>query len=116
MLRSSPSLNKGALMTTKIRTLVLGVTATLVAGCAPPSDDVAAAFQHDITAAALPWTHDRPDASGDRFTFALFSDLTGGERERVFESAVAQLNLLRPELIINVGDLIAGARSATRTS
>jgi calcineurin-like phosphoesterase family protein len=42
------------------------------------------------------------------FTFALFSDLTGGERERVFEIAVAQLNLLRPELIMNVGDLIEG--------
>ena len=32
----------------------------------------------------------------------------GGERPRVFEIAVAQLNLLRPELIMNVGDLIEG--------
>ena len=38
----------------------------------------------------------------------MFSDLTGGEREGVFEVAVAQLNLLRPELILNVGDLIEG--------
>jgi len=34
--------------------------------------------------------------------------LTGGERERIFEIAVAQLALLRPEFIINVGDLIEG--------
>lgn len=42
------------------------------------------------------------------FRFAVFSDLTGGERERVFDIAIAQLNLLRPELILNVGDLIEG--------
>jgi predicted phosphodiesterase len=95
-------------MTTKIRTLMLGVSVTLITGCAGSSDEAMTAFQHDITGEALPWTHDQPDASSDRFTFALFSDLTGGERERVFEIAVAQLNLLRPELIINVGDLIEG--------
>ncbi|MEJ8567030.1 metallophosphoesterase family protein [Elongatibacter sediminis] len=42
------------------------------------------------------------------FRFAVFSDLTGGERPRVFEIAIAQLNLLRPELILNVGDLVEG--------
>jgi predicted MPP superfamily phosphohydrolase len=40
--------------------------------------------------------------------FAVFADITGGEREGVFEMAVEQLNLLRPELIVNVGDLIDG--------
>ena len=39
----------------------------------------------------------------------MFSDLTGGEREGVFEVAVAQLNMLRPEIIVNVGDLIDGS-------
>lgn len=65
-------------------------------------------FQHNVAGTAEPWTHERFDAGGDKFTFAVFSDLTGGERERVFEIAVAQLSLLRPELIINVGDLIDG--------
>ena len=65
-------------------------------------------FQHTVTGDVLPWTHDRFDAAEDKFTFAVFSDLTGGERERVFEIAVAQLAMLRPELIINVGDLIEG--------
>ena len=54
---------------------------------------------------------DVPETNGgspDPLRFAVFSDLTGGERERVFEIAVAQLNLLRPELIVNVGDLIDG--------
>jgi hypothetical protein len=48
------------------------------------------------------------DSADDKFTFAVFSDLTGGERDRVFEIAVAQLAMLRPEFIINVGDLIEG--------
>lgn len=48
---------------------------------------------------------DDPDG---RFRFVIHSDLTGSEREGIFEVAVAQINLLRPEFIISVGDLIAG--------
>jgi hypothetical protein len=65
-------------------------------------------FQHDISGDVLPWNSEVFDAANDKFTFAVFSDLTGGERERIFEIAVAQLSLLRPEFIINVGDLIEG--------
>ena len=65
-------------------------------------------FDHDISETVQPWTHTKFDNAEDKFTFALFSDLTGGERDRIYEVAVAQLNLLRPELIVNVGDLIEG--------
>ena len=65
-------------------------------------------FQHDFTGSTVPWTHGDFDDESDKFTFALFSDLTGGEREGVFEVAVEQLRLLRPELIVSVGDLIDG--------
>ena len=65
-------------------------------------------FKHDVSGELQPWTNENFDTADDKFTFAVFSDLTGGERERVFEIAVAQLSLLRPELIINVGDLIEG--------
>jgi hypothetical protein len=65
-------------------------------------------FQHDLSGEFRPWTNEEFDAADNKFTFAVFSDLTGGERERVFAIAVAQLSLLRPELIINVGDLIEG--------
>ncbi len=70
-------------------------------------------FTHDITTAVKPWTHERFDAAEDKFTFAVFSDLTGGEREGVFAVAVEQLNLLRPEFIVNVGDLIDGGSEDT---
>jgi hypothetical protein len=65
-------------------------------------------FVHDVHGSAQPWTHEAFDADADKLTFAVFPDLTGGERDKVFEIAVAQLNLLRPELIMNVGDLIEG--------
>jgi predicted phosphodiesterase len=65
-------------------------------------------FKHDITSGSLPWTHDKFDVADEKFTFAIFTDLTGGEREGIFKVAVEQLNLLRPEMIINVGDLIDG--------
>tara|TARA_B100001029_G_C14997413_1_gene415898 strand:+ start:229 stop:1158 length:930 start_codon:yes stop_codon:yes gene_type:complete len=62
-------------------------------------------FIHDLQG-VLPWTSENFDVSEDKFTFAIFSDLAGGEREGVFEVAVEQLNLLRPEFVISVGDLI----------
>jgi 3',5'-cyclic AMP phosphodiesterase CpdA len=77
--------------------------------CTTSPDEIeSASFLHDIVDPALPWTHETFDAANDKFTFAVFSDLTGGEREGIFATAIAQLNLLRPELIINVGDLIDG--------
>lgn len=71
------------------------------------TENVAPEFVHDIKEGPTPWTSTQFD-DDDQFRFAIFSDLTGGERERIFEVAVEQLNLLRPELILCVGDLIEG--------
>ena len=68
----------------------------------------ATAFQHDVPYGVQPWTHADFDSSGPRYTFAVVSDLNGGERPDVFRRAVAQLRLLRPELVLSVGDLIDG--------
>ncbi len=68
-------------------------------------------FEHAIENEKKPWNHESFDAGSDRFTFAIFSDLTGGERNRIFDVAIEQINLLRPEFIINVGDLIDGGVS-----
>jgi hypothetical protein len=73
-----------------------------------PDEKDSASFLHEVADPILPWTNEHFDAANDKFMFAVFSDLTGGEREGIFASAIAQLNLLRPELIINVGDLIEG--------
>ena len=96
--------------TTHCRTIVVAtLMASLTAGCSGPGDAGAApVFEHGVRTTATPWTHDRFDASADRFTFAVFSDLQGGERDGVFDVAMTQVNLLRPELILSVGDLIDG--------
>jgi hypothetical protein len=60
-----------------------------------------------------PWTGKEFDAEEGKFTFAVFSDLTGGEREGIFAVAAEQLRLLRPEFIIGVGDLIEGGTENT---
>lgn len=70
-------------------------------------------FRSDVKTPSKPWKHQNFDAAPEKFSFAVFSDLTGGERPEVFKVAIEQLNLLRPEFIVNVGDLIEGVSSDT---
>ena len=66
-----------------------------------------AEFAHGLSG-AKPWT-DKPFLDDPQeFHFAVIGDLTGGERPNVYASAVDKLNLLRPEFVMSVGDLIAG--------
>ena len=65
--------------------------------------------RHDVAEGPKPWTDTPVNYDPGTVRFAVFADLTGGERDEIFEVAVAQLNLLRPELIVNVGDLIDGS-------
>jgi len=55
-----------------------------------------------------PWTHLEMNNDPDRFQFAIVSDRTGGHRPGIFEDAVTKLNLLQPEFVMSVGDLIEG--------
>ena len=65
-------------------------------------------IQVEQTQGPVPWTHLTPHASKDSFQFAIVSDRTGGMRPGVFASAIPKLNLLGPELVMSVGDLIPG--------
>lgn len=65
-------------------------------------------FQHSLTPPPSPWVGKEIKSPEDKFTFALFSDLNGGERDRIFEVAAAQLALFKPDFIVSVGDLIDG--------
>lgn len=58
--------------------------------------------------ATIPQTAKPIQADSQEFHFAMVGDRTGGHRVGIFEQAMAQLNLLRPEFVINVGDLIEG--------
>ncbi|WP_084639186.1 metallophosphoesterase family protein [Haliea salexigens] len=55
-----------------------------------------------------PWSHlEFPNADID-FQFAIVSDNTGGAYPGVFDAAMTKLNLLQPEFVMSVGDLIEG--------
>lgn len=55
-----------------------------------------------------PWTHLKVNNDPKSFQFAIVTDRTGGHREGVFESAMPKLNLLQPEFVMSVGDMIEG--------
>ena len=55
-----------------------------------------------------PVSHLRWNDDPSEFRFAIVSDRTGTHRANVFAQAVAKLNLLQPEFVITVGDLIEG--------
>ena len=65
-------------------------------------------FSHDIKSEKRPWTHENFLDSPDEFHFAIVSDRTGGHRPGIFPDAMKKLNMLRPEFVICVGDLIEG--------
>ena len=57
---------------------------------------------------AKPWS-DKPVLNDpERFQFAVVTDRTGGHRPGVWMHGVRNLNLLRPEFVVSVGDLIEG--------
>ncbi len=70
-------------------------------------------FVHDISEGPTPWTANEFEPTEDDFTFAIISDLNGGEREGVYATAVQQLNQLDPTFVLSVGDLIDGGTEDT---
>ena len=62
----------------------------------------------DVSEDANPWTHLNFNNDPDNLQFAIVADRTGGMRPGVFKDAVEKLNLLQPEFVMCVGDLIPG--------
>src|SRR5690606_15027623 len=55
-----------------------------------------------------PWS-DKPHLNDpDRFQIAIMTDRCGGHRPGIWMDAVRKLNMLRPEFVMSVGDLIEG--------
>ena len=57
---------------------------------------------------ANPWNHLNVNDKPGQFQFAIVTDRTGGHRPGIFEDGVQKLNLLQPEFVMSVGDLIEG--------
>ena len=62
----------------------------------------------DQSGSVFPWSHLEVNNDPDNFQFAIVTDRTGGHRPGVFMDAVNKLNLLQPEFVMSVGDLIEG--------
>src|SRR5947208_2378046 len=73
----------------------------------PPQADVPPGLQVAVEE-RNPWTHLRLNNNPDDFQFAIVSDRTGGQRAGVFRHAVEVLNLLQPQFVLSVGDLVEG--------
>ena len=84
----------------------------LQSGCSTThSGSSDAVFHYDRAAVpeAKPWTSENFKNEPDEFQFVIIGDRTGGANvEGTFEIAMDQINLLQPEFVINVGDVIEG--------
>ncbi|WDI43202.1 metallophosphoesterase family protein [Bremerella sp. P1] len=68
-------------------------------------------FSYDKAAlpAATPWTAKEFKNNPRNFQFTIIGDRTGGANvEGTFKLAIDKINLLQPEFVINVGDVIEG--------
>ena len=99
-------------MQMKTQYLSLLALILLLVGCKSNTKQVAN-FQHDILSGPTPWTSDVFELEEEDFTFAIISDLTGGERPSIYSTAVSQLNRLDPTFVLSVGDLIDGGTEDT---
>ncbi len=94
--------------------LLLGivVTAALATAVAfsrtQPTDTTAESGFKVAVGDKNPWTSLTPNTGSDQFQFVVVSDRTGGHRDKIFSRAVQQINLLQPEFVVCVGDLIEG--------
>src|SRR4051794_3056546 len=95
--------------------LLLGLAAIAVIGTAvavsrtkpdPPAANAAGSPLQIAAADKNPWTSLKLNNDPDQFRFAIVSDRTGGHRANVFAKAVHQINLMQPEFVMSVGDLI----------
>jgi hypothetical protein len=87
----------------------------LTAGMIPPAFQAAGQgpedlgnFRSDVTSPPYPWTNLNFHNEPRNFRFAILPDLTGRERPGVFVEAVKKLNMLQPEFVISIGDVIEG--------
>ena len=65
-------------------------------------------FKTDVDTERKPWTNLDFYNDPNNFQFALVSDNTGGSRPGVFAKGVEKLNMMLPEFVLSVGDLIQG--------
>ena len=69
---------------------------------------LAALLTGSAMAEPKPWTHLNYQNNPDDFQFAIVPDRTGGDYRGAFTNALAKVNMMHPEFVITVGDLVEG--------
>jgi len=92
----------------KNKLILLLIVVSLISACSNPK-----VFKTDVNIGKKPWTNLNFNNNPDNFQFAIVSDRNGGNRPGVFEDAVRKINLLQPEFVLSVGDLISGYTTDT---
>ena len=96
------------------KTTLIALAITMLSGCTQTTQETnkdVSAFIYDEEALlnAKPWTSKDFQNKPENFQFAIIGDRTGGANALgTFNLAMDQINLLQPEFVINVGDLIEG--------
>ena len=97
-----------------MRPLLLTLAAVIVAGAVAFSRPGADAPLRIAREKSNPWTSLDINNDPQSFQFAIVSDRTGSRRAKVFSRAVERLNLLQPEFVVSVGDLIEGGKKTRK--
>jgi len=88
------------------------ILAVLAWGCTmqeKASGASAFSYETERLTQARPWTAKEFQNNPKAFQFVIVGDRTGGANvHKTFQLAVQQINLLQPEFVINVGDLVEG--------
>lgn len=80
--------------------------AGVLSGCKPQTAPEVAKI--DQSGQVNPWTNLEWNNDPKNFQFVVVTDRTGGMRPGIFEQGVEKVNLLQPEFVLSVGDLIDG--------
>lgn len=90
------------------RQLCLIAFALTLTGFAYSQNCTSDTLRIDTAAGPHPFTSLELNNDDCQFQFAIVTDRTGGHRPGVFMDGVRKLNLLQPEFVMSVGDLIEG--------
>jgi len=93
----------------QFKTILIVLVLTFFAGC--NMQEQTSSFNYDKANLpdAKPWTSENFANKSENFQFVIIGDRTGGANAQgTFKLAMDQINLLQPEFVINVGDLIEG--------
>lgn len=85
--------------------ILTGLALLAAAGC---GGDARWSLRNPADASRIAGWKGRTPNSADTFRFVVLSDRTGGHEPGAWEQAVEEINRLRPDFVISVGDLIEG--------